>query len=385
MCPPTTARLGERLAALSRGAAARDIDAVLVTPGANLAYLLGHSVASHERLTVLLVPRIGAPQLLVPALEAGGWPVAAVEALGVTVHTWPDGVDPHGETMRLLRDAAPQWRTIAVGGHMPAAHVLPIADLLPGVHVVLATELLAAQRMRKDSAEQESLRAIGAAIDRVHRRIGEWLRPGRTEREVAADIAEAVVAEGHVRADFVIVAAGPNGASPHHEASDRPIRAGELVVVDIGGPGPDGYCSDSTRTYATGGAPLSDVATTIYDVVRRAQQAAVAAVRPGVSAESIDAVARNVIAAAGYAEHFITRTGHGIGLEVHEEPYIVTGNELVLEPGMAFSIEPGIYLPGECGVRIEDIVIVADDGVITCNNSPTELTVVGTGTEADGA
>jgi Xaa-Pro dipeptidase len=194
------------------------------------------------------------------------------------------------------------------------------------------------------------------------------LTPGRTAREDAADIARAIVEEGHAAADFVIVGSGPNGADPHHEVSDRVIGAGETVVVDIGGPTALGYNSDSTRTYATGevSAGIRDA----YAALERAQQAAVDAVRPGATAESVDAAARRVLEEAGLAERFIHRTGHGIGLSVHEQPYIVAGNELVLEPGMTFSIEPGIYFPGEWGARIEDIVAVTDDGVEPLNRRP---------------
>ncbi len=215
-------------------------------------------------------------------------------------------------------------------------------------------------------------------------RIGEWLVAGRTENDVAADIAAAIVAEGHARADFVIVGSGPNGASPHHEAGDRVIQPGDVVVIDIGGPMPSGYFSDCTRTYLVGsggagggGGAVPDRVREVYETVRRAQRAGVAAVRPGATAESVDAAARSVIESAGYGEYFITRTGHGIGLEVHEHPYMVAGNAIPLEPGMAFSVEPGIYLPGEFGVRIEDVVVVGEDGPLLMNNAPTELTTVG--------
>ena len=200
-----------------------------------------------------------------------------------------------------------------------------------------------------------------------------WLQPGRTEREVAADIADAIIAEGHERSDFTIVASGPNAASPHHGASDRVLARGDAVVVDIGGTMPSGYCSDCTRTYVIGAPPAGFAA--YYQVLKDAQEAACAAVRPGVSAEAVDAAAREPIAAAGYGEHFIHRTGHGIGLECHEDPYIVAGNTEPLQPGMAFSIEPGIY-PGGHGARIEDIVVCGEDGCIRLNNGTRELVVV---------
>jgi Xaa-Pro aminopeptidase len=217
------------------------------------------------------------------------------------------------------------------------------------------------------------LRDAGAAIDRVHAQVPELLRPGLTERGVAARIAEAMLAEGHARVDFTYVASGPNAASPHHEAAGRVLREGDVVVVDIGGMMPTGYCSDSTRTYAIGQPPADFAA--YYAVLKDAQQAACESVRPGVSAEAVDAAARSVITAAGYGEWFIHRTGHGIGLETHEDPYIVAGNAEPLEPGMAFSVEPGIY-PGAHGARIEDIVVCTDSGVEMLTNAGRELVVV---------
>lgn len=366
--------LTARLTALTARIARSGLDAAVIAPGADLRYLAGASIGSHERLTALVVPASGAPRMLVPALERPGWAGSAAERLGLDFATWTDGSDPYAAAAALLPAGA---RVLGVDFHMPAVHALGLRAAVAGSELRLAGDAIAEERMRKSADEVACLAAVGAAIDRVHRRIGEWLRPGRTENEVARDIAAAIVAEGHERADFVIVGSGPNGASPHHEASDRVIGAGEPVVIDIGGPAPSGYYSDSTRTYVTGGAPVPDDARVVYEVVRRAQAAAIDAVRPGVSAESVDAAARRIIEEAGFGEYFITRTGHGIGLEVHEEPYIVAGNTRVLEPGMAFSIEPGIYLPDRFGVRIEDIVVVGESGARALNTASKELTVVG--------
>lgn len=225
--------------------------------------------------------------------------------------------------------------------------------------------------MRRSPEAVAALRKAAAAIDRVHEQVGRWLRAGRTEREVGADIAEAIREAGHETVDFVIVGSGPNGASPHHELSDRVVRAGDPVVVDIGGTTPTGYCSDSTRTYVVGEPSAEFLAS--YEVLRRAQAEAVAHVRPGVTCASVDAVARRVITDAGYGERFIHRTGHGIGLQTHEEPYIVGSNDRVLEPGMAFSVEPGIYHAGRHGARIEDIVVCTEDGVEPLNRTSREL------------
>jgi Xaa-Pro aminopeptidase len=254
---------------------------------------------------------------------------------------------------------------------MPALHVLGLRDALPQASLELATPVLRELRMRKDDVEVDALRRAGAAIDAVHARVPGWLVAGRTEAEVGADITAAILEEGHTEAAFVIVGSGPNGASPHHEVSDRVIQAGDVVVVDIGGPLPEGYNSDSTRTYVVG--EPGDEVRDVYAVLQRAQAAAVAAARPGVTAESVDEAARAIIRDAGHGEYFVHRTGHGIGLEVHEEPYIVAGNDLVLEPGMAFSIEPGIYFPGRWGARIEDIVVVTDDGCEPVNRQPHDL------------
>src|SRR5262249_37619204 len=188
----------------------------------------------------------------------------------------------------------------------------------------LASVVLRDLRACKSPAEVAALQAAAEAIDRVHARVPGWLRPGRTERDVAADISEAILAEGHVSVDFTIVASGPNGASPHHTASDRVLQPGDAVVVDIGGTMPSGYCSDCTRTCAIGARPAGFAE--YYQVLKEAQDAACAAVRPGITAEAVDAAAREPIAAAGYGEFFVHRTGHGIGLETHEDPYIVSGN-----------------------------------------------------------
>jgi Xaa-Pro aminopeptidase len=237
---------------------------------------------------------------------------------------------------------------------------------------VLASTVLSGLRIRKSAVEVAALREAGAAIDRVHAKVPGWLRPGATEREVGAKIAEAILGEGHVQVDFVIVGSGPNGASPHHDVSDRVLERGDVVVVDIGGTMESGYCSDCTRVYSIGEPPAEFAA--YFAVLREAQEAACASVRPGVTAESVDAAARDIIAAAGYGEWFIHRTGHGIGLESHEDPYIVAGNAIPLAPGMAFSVEPGIY-PGPHGARIEDIVVCTEDGYERLNNAPRDLVI----------
>ncbi|KHK98582.1 dipeptidase [Microbacterium mangrovi] len=346
------------------------LDALIVAPGPDLQYLVGSRAQTFERLTALVVPAGGDPFVVAPTMERAALRSSALADMGVEVREWVDGDDPYA--IALGTTARGRLR-LGFSEATPALHVVPLATAA-GTPPELATGVLRRLRMQKDAAEIAALRQAADAIDRVHARVPEWLRPGRTEREVAADIAAAIVAEGHEAADFVIVGSGPNGADPHHEVSDRVIGVGETVVVDIGGPVPLGYNSDSTRTYATG--DVHDDVRSAYDALEQAQRAAVAAVRPGVTAESVDAAARDVLRAAGLADRFLHRTGHGIGLSVHEEPYIVAGNELELQPGMAFSIEPGVYFAGRWGARIEDIVVVTDDGVDDLNRRPHGLTRV---------
>jgi len=376
----------KRLRAAAAAAADAGLVGLVITPGYDLRYLVGSRAQTFERLTALVLPATGEPTVVVPRLELASLKESAVTELGLAVRDWVDGDDPYGVVADALGGApAGQSGRLAVAtavtDAMPALHLLPLADVL-GVVPVLATDVLRRLRMVKDAAEIDALRKAGAAIDRVHARVPEFLVPGRTEADVAADIAEAVVAEGHSGVAFIIVGSGPHGADPHHECSDRELRAGDIVVVDIGGPYEPGYNSDSTRTYSIG-EPDAEVARR-YAVLQRAQQAAVEAVRPGVTAEQVDAAARGVLAAEGLAEAFVHRTGHGIGLSVHEEPYIVAGNALTLEEGMAFSVEPGIYFPGHWGARIEDIVVVTADGALPVNNRPHELVVVPAGPGASG-
>lgn len=359
-----------RLQAAAAAAADAGLAGLIITPGYDLRYLIGSRAETFERLTALVVPISGTPTVVLPRLELASLKDSAVVDLGLSVRDWVDGEDPYDLVVAVLGGAP---LATAVTDAMPALHLLPLAAKL-GELPVLATDVLRTLRMIKDPAEIDALRKAGAAIDRVHARVPGFLVPGRTEADVAADIGEAIVAEGHSAAAFIIVGSGPHGADPHHEVSDRVLQRGDVVVVDIGGPYEPGYNSDSTRTYSLG-EPTPEVAEH-YSVLQRAQRVAVEAVRPGVTAEQVDAAARDVLAGAGLAEHFVHRTGHGIGLSVHEEPYIVAGNDLALRPGMAFSVEPGIYFPGKWGARIEDIVIVTDDGAEPLNSRPHELIVV---------
>ncbi|MEV4095454.1 M24 family metallopeptidase [Streptosporangium saharense] len=362
-----------RLAAAQEATASAGLGALLLTPGPDLRYVTGYEALPLERLTCLALPAEGPAFLVVPRLELPAAEHSPAARLGIEFVPWDETDDPYALVAARLGGAGKVGR-VGLADRMWAMQSLRFRDALPGAEQVLAGTVLRELRMRKSEAEVAALREAGAAIDAVHAQVPGFLRAGRTEREVGRDIAEAILAAGHTTVDFVIVGSGHNGASPHHELSDRIIQQGEPVVVDIGGQMPSGYCSDSTRVYSVGEPPKEF--TRYYEVLQRAQEAACQAVRPGVSCESVDAAAREVIAAEGYGDYFIHRTGHGIGLETHEEPYIVAGNTEALAPGHAFSVEPGIYLPGEHGARIEDILVCTEEGGERLNHRPRELVIV---------
>jgi len=357
-----------RLAAAAAGAAG--LGALLLTPGPDLRYVTGYDAQQLERLTCLAVPAAGDPFLVVPRLELPAAQASPAGGAGLEIVAWDETDDPYALVTWRLGPVS----SVGLADRMWAMMVLRFRAALPAAQLGLASTALRGLRSRKSPAEVAALREAGAAIDRVHAAVPGWLRPGRTELEVAVDVAAAISSEGHVRADFVIIASGPNAASPHHEPSSRVLRPGDAVVVDIGGTMPSGYCSDCTRVYAIGAPPAEFTA--YYEVLRGAQEAACEVVRPGVTAEAVDAAARVPITEAGYGAEFVHRTGHGIGLETHEDPYIVAGNAEPLAPGMAFSVEPGIY-PGPHGARIEDIVVCTEQGYERLNHVTRELVVVG--------
>ncbi len=351
----------DRVSHAQKAAAGAGIDALLVTPGPDLRWLTGYDALPLERLTCLVLPADGAAFMVAPGLEVPAVLASPVNDLDVEVVGWGETDDPYA----VIADRLGSPARVALANRMWAEQVLRMRAALPGAEQSLASGVIGELRMRKSPEEVDALRRAGQAIDRVHARMAEFLRPGRTEREAGREIAAAILDEGHTTVDFVIVASGPNGASPHHEVGDRALEAGDPVVVDIGGTTPEGYCSDCTRMYTLGAPPAEF--TDYFAVLHEAQLAACAHAGPGVTAESVDATARDVIEAAGYGDAFMHRTGHGIGVETHEEPYIVAGNATVLETGMAFSIEPGIYLSGRHGARIEDIVVATPDGIERLN------------------
>lgn len=361
----------QRLHAAQKAAADKGIDLLLIGTGPDFAYLTGSWVSSHERLTVLVVPQRGTAWIAAPNTDITDIKAAPVGELDVELRGWNDGEDPY---KLALHGAGDGLGKVALGQSLTADHVLGFQDLLPHASYELATYALAELFTRKDEAEIAELRKAGRAIDAVHAQVPQLLQAGRTEAEVAHELEKLILRE-HSVIDFVIVGSGPNGANPHHSFSDRVLAEGEPVVVDIGGTLLSGYHSDCTRTYVVGGdiskAPqdFQDA----YAVLADAQAAGRAAAHPGSTAADIDAIVRQAISAAGWGDYFAHRTGHGIGLSTHEEPFIMEGNDLALEEGMAFSIEPGIYLGGKWGMRLEDIVVLTNDGYESLNQAPRDV------------
>ncbi|MFE4872251.1 M24 family metallopeptidase [Streptomyces sp. NPDC056682] len=358
-----------RMARAAQTAADAGLAGVLVAPGPDLVYLTGYQpTAITERLTTLVLAAGQEPFLVVPTLEAPDAAQAA-GAGALTLRAWTDGKDPYAVTAPLL-DVDGRF---GVSDNAWAMHLLGFQRELPGTSYVSLTQALPMLRAVKDEHELARLESAGAAADEAYQEIVGVRFEGRKETEVAADLAALLLRYGHSQVDFTVVGSGPNGANPHHEAGDRTIERGDMVVLDFGGL-KYGYGSDTTRTVHVG-KPSSEEQR-VHDVVRAAQQAGFEAVKPGVACQDIDRAARAVIEEAGYGEYFIHRTGHGIGVTTHEPPYMIEGEEQPLVPGMCFSIEPGIYLPGRFGVRIEDIVTVTDDGCRRLNNTDRAMAIV---------
>jgi Xaa-Pro aminopeptidase len=359
-----------RLARAASQASDAGLTGLVVTPGPDLLYLTGYApIAVTERITLLAVHAARDPAMLVPVLERPGAEEAAAAA-GVSLHDWADGADPYAAAAALLEPAG----RYAISDSAWAMHLLGLQAALPESRCVAMTAALPMLRAVKGPDEIARLAAAGAAVDAAFEAIAGVRFAGRRESEIAADLAGLLREHGHSQVDFTVVGSGPNGANPHHDVSERTIEEGDMVVLDFGGLW-DGYASDITRTVHVG--PPTDEEREVYEVVRRAQQAAFEAVRPGVACQEIDRTARRVITDAGHGERFIHRVGHGIGLTTHEPPYMVEGETRAIEPGMCFSIEPGIYLPGRFGVRIEDIVVATEDGGRRLNGASREMRIVG--------
>lgn len=352
------------------------VDVLLLSVGPDLPWLTGYTAMPLERLTMLVLPHEGEATLLVPRLEA---PRVVERPEIFTLRPWEETEDPIDLAIRLLPSGSDR---IAVGDRTWARFVLDLqAAMRHPAEMIKASAILGPLRARKEPAEVESLRRAASAVDGIAARLqaGEIPLVGRTEAEISADLKRRIVDSGHQHANFAIVAAGENAASPHHEPGDRVVQAGDTLLCDFGGTMLDadgvGYCSDITRCVHLGSQPPAEVADA-YAVLHEAQQAAVAAATAGTSCSEVDAVARRIISEAGYGDYFIHRTGHGIGVEEHEDPYIVEGNDTLLEPGHAFSIEPGIYVPGRFGLRLEDIVVATPTGPDSLNKADHSLAPV---------
>jgi Xaa-Pro aminopeptidase len=365
--------LAERTARVRSRMAEVGVDVALLSVGPDLPYLTGYTAMPLERLTMLVLPRDGDATLVVPGLEA---PRVAERPDVFALRPWGETEDPVAIVAGLVGAAG----RVAIGDRTWARFVLDLQAALPGAVFERASGVVGPLRAVKDAAEVAALRRAAEAVDRIAADLQAGKIPlvGRSEADVSADLSRRIVDEGHQHVNFAIVAAGPNAASPHHEAGERVIGPGEVVLCDFGGTMLNaegvGYCSDITRCVHVG-EPPAEVAEA-YAVLHDAQRAAVAAAVVGTPCELVDATARDAIAAAGYGDRFIHRTGHGIGVEEHEDPYIVAGNDTPLAPGHAFSVEPGIYVPGRFGLRLEDIVVAAVDGPDELNRADHDLAVV---------
>ncbi|MGP4049842.1 aminopeptidase P family protein [Streptomyces sp. 2A115] len=358
-----------RMQRAARAAADAGLAGVLVAPGPDLVWLTGYAPpAATERLTLLVLAAAQDPVLVVPTLEAPDAEKAA-GAPALTLRDWTDGKSPYAVTAPLLDTSG----RFGVSDNAWAMHLLGLQKELPGTSYVSLTEGLPMLRAVKDATELDRLAAAGAAADETYEEILKVAFAGRRETDVAGDLADLLRRSGHSQVDFTVVGSGPNGANPHHEAGERVIERGDTVVLDFGGL-KHGYGSDTSRTVHVGEPSAEE--RRVHDVVREAQEAAFGAVRPGIACQDVDRVARTHITEAGYGDYFIHRTGHGIGVTTHEPPYMIEGEEQPLVPGMCFSVEPGIYLPGRFGVRIEDIVTVTEDGGRRLNNTSREMAVV---------
>jgi Xaa-Pro aminopeptidase len=374
----TAARYEERLGRAAAEVARGGQGALLIGVGPELEWLIGYAAVALERLTMLVVPATGRPTLVVPRLEASAANAAPGTAAGlVGLATWLETEDPFALVAHAVGPEGATRRLLVSDG-LRAAFLLRLQAALPGATFSVASALVSPLRQLKDAEEIELLRAAAGAADRTVEAMISGRLVGRTEADLAREVRERLVAEGHDSAEFAIVAGGPNSASPHHEVSARVVRAGEPLLLDIGGRHA-GYCSDITRTVWIGGAAgqgPDDAFRRLHGLVEEAQAAGRAAIRPGVALGDLDRAARAIIEAGGHGEHFFHRLGHGIGLEVHEDPYLVEGNTALLAPGNAFSVEPGIYLEGRYGARIEDIAICTPTGGETLNQVERTLITV---------
>lgn len=358
----------DRLEQLQERMRAADIDGALIAPSSDLRYLTGLKDQISERLTLLLLPPQGKARMLAPAFEA---PRLAAHGSLFDIESWGETDDPYQRLAGLLGFLGPN--TVAVSDTLWARFLLGLQRSFAAVRFVPASQLLAGMRLRKRPEELALQRRVNARTDAAFGELVGHRLSGLDERALSRRLSELLLEAGCEEVAFATVAGGPHSASPHHTMTERTVRSGDALLFDFGGR-IGGYCADVTRTVVVGRPPPGFEA--VYRVVREAQESAVAAVRPGASAASIDRAARERIARAGHGDRFGHRVGHGVGLDVHEPPYLTGDNPEPLESGMTFSVEPGIYLPGRFGVRIEDTVLVTDGGGERLNHCSRELLVV---------
>jgi len=365
----TPTALAARMQAVRERMRLLSVDTLLLSVGADLPWLTGYAAMPLERLTMLILPAESDAVLVLPRLEA-----ARVDPHPelFSVRPWDETEDPVSLVTGVVGRSR---RQLAIGDRTWSTFLLALQRDLPRSTWTLASRVTGPLRAVKDADEVAALRRAAAAADRVATELITGGIPliGRTEAAVSRELGERLLEEGHDTVNFAIVGAGPNSASPHHDPGPRPIGAGEAVVCDFGGT-MDGYCSDITRTVFTGEPPTEF--RDLYAVLAGAQAAAVDAARVGTRCQDVDGVARDLITDAGHGAHFLHRTGHGIGLEEHEEPYLVSGNRDPLVAGHAFSVEPGIYVDGRWGARIEDIVVATEAGPDPLNRADHALAVV---------
>ncbi len=360
-----------RVAKAQRLLAEQDYDLLVLSPSTNMLYLSGFYDEPSERLLFFILPREGSPVFLAPELYERQ---IREESPLVDVCVWKDSDDPAESLSRTVAELAPEASRVLVDDSMWAVFLLILKQVISGAEFSLASRIMKPLRMRKTPEEIRCLEEAGAIADRAFEEVIGLEIVGMTELALAAALEQAMMKRGADKIAFeAIVASGPNSSLPHHRASKRKIEQGDVVVLDYGCK-IQGYCSDITRTIVCREATKE--IQRVHEIVDRAQEKAVQSIKPGVTAQTVDRTAREEIETAGYGERFIHRTGHGIGLEVHEEPYITSSNHLELEEGMAFSVEPGIYLPGRFGIRIEDIVVVGQDGAKRMNHCSHAVQVV---------
>ena len=357
----------QRLAALRARMKDTGTSLVAIAPGSHMDWLLGFHPHPDERPCLLLV----APEketFLMPVLNAEG----SRESTDISFFTWADADGPQAALEAALDEiGARSVEKVVLDETMRADFALLLLDAVPGARHSFTADTVGLLRMRKDAAEFAKLKMNAAIADRAMQKAFGSIRPGMTEQDLAAVVKDHFASEGAVPSFWIVGAAG-NGAFPHHQTSDRKLQEGDAVVIDIGAR-KEGFPSDITRMAVVGRPP--EGYGQIHTIVEKAVQAALKAARPGVLAKEVDAAARKVIADAGYGEYFVHRTGHGMGIDGHEPPYITATSETVLEDGMVFSIEPGIYLPGRFGIRLEEIVILREDGPEILSSLPRDLHV----------